>query len=590
MDGINRALDGLGIYAARTGLNPRIDARFQALCLLLDECLLDGTAFRSDERLVVFTEYKTTLDYLAARLTTRHSGPRSVRSLFGGMDDAERDEVKRAFNDPADPVRILVATDAAAEGLNLQETARYLLHFDVPWNPARLEQRNGRLDRHGQARDVVVHHFTTDDDADLAFLGYVVSKVHAIREDLGSVGDLFDRAFERRLIGGEDREAVLRDLNAGVEATRGRAEMPRSRVLDTGEPDLARLRALADEVDLDPESIRETLQAALGASAPLEGPDDRGGYRLGTVPPAWQAVVDDALRLAQRDGARGPIPKLLFDPARLVRTTNGRPVFRPESDLALLHLGHPVLHQALNRFARARFPGADAAHATRWTVRRSPVPEGADALLVLTVEELAVNELRETFHHWIRTLRLPIRGGALEAALPHVAARDLRLLGAAPSVGDIRKARERWDEVEADVRALVTTLADELTARLRLALESEGRTALAEEQERFQARQGEVSRLIEGSTLSRLEREIREAEAELQQGTLFDAEGRIAELERTKAEKEEEVRRRKVHYEELRAQLQRERERVVHQLVPRRYKQRGYAQVLPVTIEIRLPA
>src|SRR5262249_58018110 len=124
---------------------------------------------------------------LRRRLRSRYSGAQSVRVLYGGMDDpaeGDRDGIIAAFNDPGDPVRVLVSTDAASEGLNLQETARHLLHYDVPWNPARLEQRNGRLDRHGQARDVIVHHFTTADDADLAFPGYVVGKVEAVREDL----------------------------------------------------------------------------------------------------------------------------------------------------------------------------------------------------------------------------------------------------------------------------------------------------------------------------------------------------------------------------------------------------------------------
>ena len=62
---------------------------------------------------------------------------------------------------PTQKPRILLGTDAASEGLNLQDTARYVLHYDVPWNPSRLEQRNGRLDRHGQARDVTVWHFAT---------------------------------------------------------------------------------------------------------------------------------------------------------------------------------------------------------------------------------------------------------------------------------------------------------------------------------------------------------------------------------------------------------------------------------------------
>ena len=79
------------------------------------------------------------------------------------MDEVDRDLVKNAFNDPTHSVRVLVATDAAAEGFdNLQGTARYLLHFDCPWNPSRLEQRNGRLDLHGQARDVTIHHFVSN--------------------------------------------------------------------------------------------------------------------------------------------------------------------------------------------------------------------------------------------------------------------------------------------------------------------------------------------------------------------------------------------------------------------------------------------
>src|SRR5207253_4888326 len=113
----------------------------------------------------------------------------AIRVLYGGMQEAGREEIKDAFNDPDDLVRVLVATDAASEGLNLQETARYLLHFDVPWNPSRLEQRNGRLDRHGQARDVTVYHFVSDDDADMKFLAHVVAKVDAIREDLGVMGE-----------------------------------------------------------------------------------------------------------------------------------------------------------------------------------------------------------------------------------------------------------------------------------------------------------------------------------------------------------------------------------------------------------------
>ena len=119
---------------------------------------------------------------------------------------------------------MLVATDAASEGLNLHRTARYLLHYDCPWNPSRLEQRNGRLDRYGQARDVTVHHFVSDTDPDLRFLGHVIRKADEIREDLGSVNEVFDRAVHRRL---DPRarmtDAVTTDLDKGIDSTRGSA-------------------------------------------------------------------------------------------------------------------------------------------------------------------------------------------------------------------------------------------------------------------------------------------------------------------------------------------------------------------------------
>ena len=100
---------------------------------------------------------------MTRRLRERYP-PDRILTLYGagapdGMSEPDREAVKAAFNDPESRVRVLVATDAASEGLNLQRTARYLLHYDLPWNPSRLEQRNGRLDRYGQGRDVTVHYF-----------------------------------------------------------------------------------------------------------------------------------------------------------------------------------------------------------------------------------------------------------------------------------------------------------------------------------------------------------------------------------------------------------------------------------------------
>jgi superfamily II DNA or RNA helicase len=604
MHELDAALAALDLAGAAP--TPKRDARFDTLATWIDTHLRAGKkGFLADERLVIFTEYKTTLDYLQRRLGQRYPDPGAVRVLFGGMDDRERDKIKDAFNDPADAVRVLVATDAASEGLNLQETARFMFHYDIPWNPARLEQRNGRLDRHGQARDVTVHHFTSNEDADLRFLARVAQKVNTIREDLGSTGDVFDRAVERRLIEGADAEQVERELDVNLDRARGRAALPRPREIELGDAELRKLAALAEEIDLDPQTLAATLDVALGLGAGgprLRGPDDAGRFQLALpVPVAWQELVDDTLRLAA-NGGLGALRGLCFDPRYLMKRVGPRDVFHPRRDTVLMHLGHPVYRRALNAFARARFPGA-AAHgrATRWSVRQGEVPKGADALLLLTLEELAVNELRETFHHWVRTLAIPIRKRELAEPLSHAPARALRTetkdpggrglpsrADSVPSSKQIATARALWEEIDRDVRALVRDQAAALTKRLAAALERDRKEADAAERERFQQRQGEVSALIERSTVQRLEREIAERQAELQQGVLFDRESRLRELEQSLEEREAEVRRRRQHYEELREQLQIERDRVLNGIIPKRFALRGGAQVFPVAIEIRL--
>ena len=113
-----------------------------------------------------------------------------------------------------DPVRILLATDAASEGINLQAHCHRLLHWEIPWNPNRLEQRNGRIDRHGQhAPEVDVFHFVpagwqdaaaADGSAledELYFLYVAAKKVDQIREDLGSAGEVIAAQIEQKMLG-----------------------------------------------------------------------------------------------------------------------------------------------------------------------------------------------------------------------------------------------------------------------------------------------------------------------------------------------------------------------------------------------------
>jgi len=636
---IDGALDDLdlGSISPRTpagaldldAVHPKEDARFDALCAVIDGRLRDGDAWRDDERLVVFTEYKTTLDHLVPRLAARYGedvASGAIRTLYGGLPPSDREAVTDAFNDPQDPIRVLVATDTASEGLNLQETARLLLHFDVPWNPSRLEQRNGRLDRHGQARDVDAYHFESQAEDDVRFLARVVEKIHTQRDDLGSVGEVFDRAFERRLVSGEGTDAVLDGLERDLDAHRGAGDVraaagrettttPSATEWTRGEEERLRLDVLRRELDLSADSLRETLEVALDPRRSLlDGPSDDQTFKLraSNLPSDWTELIDENLRAraessSRRRAPKGTLNRLLFDGSGFLReltgtdgSSTGRRVFRPDPNVALMHLGHPIVHRALGRLASFRFPGTDASQrVSRWTVSRTtegraPIPQGADALVLLTVEELAVNELRETFHHWVRAIALPATNGAqgweLGSPLPHRPAAIWHAsLEPATDADDRRDAEGLWLDVERDLKGVIHAHRDALQSDLESALAAELETARTDADKLFASRQGELSSLIQTQTLERLEKQIADTRQRIAQPELFDREAVLAELERDVAKKEEEIARRKSHWESLRKALEAERDRVLDRVLPARHTLHDDARVFPVGVEIVLP-
>jgi superfamily II DNA or RNA helicase len=569
-----------------------VDAALAALGLI-QQRLRNAGQWVDDERLIIFTEYKTTLDYLVNRFAHEFGADSgAVIQLYGGMDDDEREEIKRQFNDPASPVRILVATDAASEGLNLQHTARLLLHYEIPWNPSRLEQRNGRIDRHGQARDVTIFHFASDDDADLNFVARVLIKVNDIREDLGSVGELFDAAFQRRMLELHEDSDLLAELEQQISNRRKAGEDARVHTQERGEDEKQRFEQLLSDLDLTPQNLCDTLRVALGLGAsqdPLEGPDARGRMRLKTpLPSRWQAVVDDSLRLPGQRSVAGAMPRLVFDNQYFIESINGRPVFRPSPDTVLLHLGHPVLRQALNAFARLRFPGGQTEHRppSRWVATTGAVPDGKDALILLTVEEMAINQLRETFHHWSRTVVLPVSQGQLGQPLDYAGPHHGDQPGTA-AASKLPAARELWDEVEDNVRSFITSYRSALTGSIKRELKLAHDEAAAHEKEAFERRINEVAALQKAQSIDKLRREIEERKnAARQYDLLEDADERA---ERELRDLEDELKRRQGQFGNLLERLKDEKKRILEQVVPQRFALRGEAQVFPVTIEIRFP-
>jgi SNF2 family DNA or RNA helicase len=603
---VTSALHALGLKKIEEveSVIPVADSRFDSICNWIDKKLRDSKGnWLPDERLVIFTEYKTTLDYLYCRLCKRYGENDEILMLFGGMDDYGsedykygREDVKKAFNDPDHKVRILIATDAASEGLNLQETARYLLHYDIPWNPARLEQRNGRLDRHGQARDVFIHHFSTNDESDLKFLAYVVSKVNTIREDLGSMGEVFESAFERRFIRNERDSDIRSDLDIAITNSKGRADFPRDNTVSTaditGKEAAEKLQNLKDELDLDPTTLNDTLESALAIKYGLPRLERENGRAkfVQPVPSDWKEYIDSTLRIGTTKGKMGALAGLSFDPNYFVVEKHGKNVFRPSKDTVLMHLGHPVMERALATFSRLRYPGGDReSKATRWLVNHGSIPQDADALILLTVEELAVNQLRENFHHWVRTFQIVIKNGEISAPLPHLPASQLRSDDTSINQSDIEKARHLWIDIEKDIKKFLQKYSKDLTQQMRDVLSSEIIEETDYEKDRYTSRRTQIQNLMREQSIEKLERDIAHLKRERDQGYLIDADRQLDRIDRGIRDKEEEIKRRRTHYEFILEQLKEDSERIVKEILPKRYALQYEVQVFPVAVEIRLP-
>ncbi|MEM9553689.1 MAG: DISARM system SNF2-like helicase DrmD [Acidobacteriota bacterium] len=342
----------------------------------------------TNRRLIVFTEFGHTLDHLrrlfAAAFAGTDRGDERLMVFRGGMGDAERDAVQRAFNgDPRQyPVRMLLATDAAREGVNLQGHCADLIHWDIPWNPARLEQRNGRIDRTLQAADdVYCRYFVYPQRPEDRILDTLVGKVDRIRREVGSLGTVLLDRLGSVLADGLDDDTATR-LDA-AEAAEGRADVVReeletSRQRRALEREIGKAGRILDRsrnvAGFRSALLHRALDEALdlvGAES-LQTTDEPGVFRLPDLPESWRATVDTLRRPRERGE---PEWEWRQDPPLPV-------VFEPPDHLAddrvHLHLEHPLVQRLLGRF---RAQGTSADDLSRVTVLRDPESSTPHAVL-----------------------------------------------------------------------------------------------------------------------------------------------------------------------------------------------------------------
>ncbi|GAK12344.1 DISARM system SNF2-like helicase DrmD [Geomicrobium sp. JCM 19039] len=364
------------------------DSKAIAIIEWLNSHLKNGEEW-NNKRVVLFTEYRATHTWLHQILTSHGFGGNRLMFLHGSMLPDEREQVKAAFQtDPnVSPVRILLATDAASEGIDLQNHCNYLIHVEIPWNPNVMEQRNGRIDRHGQKeKHVYVWHpvgkgFDQDKTTqnvtkvmgDHVFLMRAALKVDRIREDLGSVGSVIAHQIEEAMLG--NRKQLDTSL-AETKAEKSRRVIRVDRQLREKISRLHdRLMDAKDSFHLAPENIYRAVKVALELAEkrelkPIEflGVPSGKVFEVPILPGSWgQATVGLE---HPHTGKRRPIT---FD----------HDIAKGRDDVVLVHLNHKLVQMSLRLLREEIWKLDDSKKLNRISVRGVPDAILEDCAIVI---------------------------------------------------------------------------------------------------------------------------------------------------------------------------------------------------------------
>jgi len=307
-------------------------------------------------KLIVFTEHRDTLNYLAVKIRGLLGSEEAVVMIHGGIKREERRRVQELFrNDPA--VRVLVATDAAGEGVNLQN-ANLMINYDLPWNPNRLEQRFGRIHRIGQTEVCHLWNMVAAGTREGDVFRHLFEKLEIERQALGGrVFDILGEVFEEKPLKellieairyGSDpevRDRLLRRVEGALD-TRHIEDIIRRNALCEEVMDEKRLFAVKEEMEkaearkLQPFFIRSFFTQAFRQLGGELRPREPGRYEITHVP----AIIRERDRQTTNRDRRnaGPVlrcyERVCFE-KQFVRLTD-----RVSAPMAsLLHPGHPLM-------------------------------------------------------------------------------------------------------------------------------------------------------------------------------------------------------------------------------------------------------
>lgn len=443
-----RALERLQDLAGK--VKPAADSKLQHL---LRNTLRGMLARR--HKVIIFTRYRDTMKYVAEQIGRSNLYSHvQVITLHGGLNDVQRQEAFTKFDRAKDAV--LVATDAISEGVNLQYLASQIVHYELPWNPNRLEQRNGRIDRFGQPEDtVVIRTLVMDDTLDAAILKVLIEKARRIRAEYGFSPPYFgDENNILDFIQEHGLGVHLGPRQLGLFDSLPKSGQPEvdpfgDELLDRiqnesfyGQTDIslgvveAQLRQVRDSIG-SPEEIRRFVLSGLNRlnCAVNENPD--GTLRISIQHPDLQLP-----------GTGSQIAKATFDPQAGL----------DHPDVDILDLGHPVVRRMLDILKREAFEPESGREDARIGYGRTAVMLTKDAAEMTALYTLLVRFTTNTQPAQILEDLLTV-AAPLYSEEPVNEQEVTRLLHARPAAGTVSPAECREvlsDALErADLEALI---------------------------------------------------------------------------------------------------------------------------------------
>lgn len=273
---------------------------------------------------MIFSERIETLNWLAEALgSALKLKPNQLQIMHGGMADSEQQDIVDRFGRESDPMRVLLCSDVASEGLNLHYFCHRLVHFDLPWSLMVFQQRNGRVDRYGQKHQPDILYLFTETDVDgikgdFRILEVLQTKDEQVNKNLGDPAsflavhdvDKEEKVVTQYMIDGVSPEAVSADLDHNLEASQKNEADNLFDLFAQDEPDapqssLEQIHAPESLFDSDWQFAEQALSQIAPKSAKIQWQSDKDAQSLTlTAPRDLQTRLEQLPREAQRDQDR----------------------------------------------------------------------------------------------------------------------------------------------------------------------------------------------------------------------------------------------------------------------------------------------